>query len=153
MSVVNKFLSSWIIQVSNNKIKMDPGNRMYNFHIWFPNKWVYIAQCTCMNSTEANMFPYLPWSISCKVPQLSFTLALRRTGASSQNVGKISFFAIKLSTREQSATFHDHRSNWEFIWRISTSTSSTTLYYGSSTQKLVWDFEKELHYRLSLHVS
>ena len=26
--------------------------------------------------------------ISCKVPQLSFTLTLRRTGASSQNVGK-----------------------------------------------------------------
>ena len=40
-------------------------------------------------------------------------LALRRTGTSSRNFGKISFFAItcKLSTREQSATFHDHRSN------------------------------------------
>ena len=36
-------------------------------------------------------------------------------GASGRNIGKISFFAIKLSTREQSATFHDHRSNWEFI--------------------------------------
>ena len=31
----------------------------------------------------------------------------RRTGASGGNVGKISFFAIKLSTREHSATFHD----------------------------------------------
>ena len=28
------------------------------------------------------------------------------------------FLAIKLSTREQSATLHDHRSNWEFIWSI-----------------------------------
>ena len=45
--------------------------------------------------------------INCEVPRLSFTLALRRTGASGQNVGKISFFAIKLSTREHSATFHD----------------------------------------------
>ena len=44
-------------------------------------------------------------------------LALRRTRASGRNVGKISFFTIKLSTREHSATFHDHRSNWEFIWR------------------------------------
>ena len=35
------------------------------------------------------------------------TLALRRTGASGRNVGKISFFAIKLSTREQSASFHE----------------------------------------------
>ena len=52
-----------------------------------------------------------------------------RTGASSRKFGKISFFAIKLSTREQSATFHDHRSNWEFFWRISTCTLSwsTTL--------------------------
>ena len=36
------------------------------------------------------------------------------------NVCMISFFAIKLSTREQSATyfatFHDHRGNWELIW-------------------------------------
>ena len=36
---------------------------------------------------------------------------IARTGASGRNVGKISFFAIKLSTREQSASFHDHRSN------------------------------------------
>ena len=47
------------------------------------------------------------------------TRALRRTGASGRNVGKISFLAIKLSTREQSATFHDHGSNWEFNWMTS----------------------------------
>ena len=44
--------------------------------------------------------------------------------ASSRNVGKISFFAIKFSTREQSATFHDHRSNWEFIWSATYSTDT-----------------------------
>ena len=32
--------------------------------------------------------------------------ALRSTGASGRNFSKISFFAIKLSTREQSASFH-----------------------------------------------
>ena len=34
------------------------------------------------------------------------TLVLRRTWASSWNIGKKSFFAIKLFTREQSATFY-----------------------------------------------
>ena len=48
--------------------------------------------------------------INCEVPWLSFTLTLKRTGASSWNVGKISFFAIRLSTREQSATFQ-----WKFL--------------------------------------
>ena len=46
--------------------------------------------------------------LRARVSWLSFTLTLtqRRTGASGQNVSKISFFAIKLSTREQSASFH-----------------------------------------------
>ena len=35
------------------------------------------------------------------------TSSLRRTGGSGRNVSKISFFAIKLSTREQSASFHN----------------------------------------------
>ena len=57
-------------------------------------------------------------STGCSSPPQGESLALRRTGAPGWNVSKISFFPIKLSTREQSASFHDHRSNWEFIWQI-----------------------------------
>ena len=46
-------------------------------------------------------------------------LSCRQLDSKETYLAKISFFAIKLSTREQSASFHDHRSNWEFIWRIS----------------------------------
>ena len=64
---------------------------------WFLNQRVVIIQ-ECIRTT---------YNAPC-----NYSLhALRRTGTSSRNIGKINFFAIKLSTREQSATFHDHRSN------------------------------------------
>ena len=60
-----------------------------------------LFSCRQLDSKETYMY-LANFLTGCSSP-----LALRRTGASGQNVGKISFFAIKLSTGEQSATFHD----------------------------------------------
>ena len=65
----------------------------------------WLFSCRQLDSKETYLANV---STRCSSPpqaRLSFTLALRRTGASGQNIGKISFFAVKLSTREQSATF------------------------------------------------
>ena len=44
-------------------------------------------------------------TLTCRVQVLIRSAGERRTGASGRNVGKVRFFAIKLSTREQSASF------------------------------------------------
>ena len=57
----------------------------------------------------SKLFVFFPTHvISNSIMMVSYMyMCMRWTGASSRNVGKISFFAIKLSTREQSATFHE----------------------------------------------
>ena len=57
----------------------------------------------CHSPDEFSVAPVIMKDAECSL--VDETLALRRTGASSQNVSKISFSAIKLSTREHSASF------------------------------------------------
>ena len=92
-------------------------------YMWFDDLY-YTVLWEGLNSSKQDEFSVAPvimkrcWLFSCR--QLdsketylanvstgcsSPTLAPRRTGASGRNVSKISFFAIKLSTREQSASF------------------------------------------------
>ena len=96
-------------------------------YIWVTTSHLFLM-CTC-----ASMHPYCshcPLLLVCKrsvAQNQQESMAIWTLCALMENCwlfsrrqldSKISFFAIKLSTREQSATFHDHRSNWEFIWRI-----------------------------------
>ena len=75
--------------------------------------------------------------INCEVPRLSFTLALR-TGVSSRNVGKKSFFATKLSTREQSVTFHN-------VMHVVQSMSTRTFYKATTNCMVFFCLQVKLH--------